>query len=266
MARPAKEGMDYFSHDTDAVNDPKIEVLRALYGNDGYAFFFILLEQIYKSSDFEVNVSDAEMQQIFARKVSVTPQKFSEMIQTAVKWGCFDREAYEKRGVLTSNGIKKRASVVLRKRKKMREEYREARDIKPSDDDRVSDRVSDAETQQKKGRNTAKTPKEKESKGKDKDIYISVINFLNQKAGTNYKAATKTTQQLIDARLSEGFTETDFITVIDKKTSEWKGTDMAKYLRPETLFGTKCESYLNQSTSGKSAGDNNHPEGFEVIR
>jgi hypothetical protein len=47
MARPKKEGMDYFPHDTDAVNDEKIEALRLLYGNDGYAFYFILLERIY---------------------------------------------------------------------------------------------------------------------------------------------------------------------------------------------------------------------------
>lgn len=38
MARPRKEGMDYFPHDTDAVNDTKIESLRMLYGNDGHYF------------------------------------------------------------------------------------------------------------------------------------------------------------------------------------------------------------------------------------
>lgn len=38
MARPRKEGLGYFPHDTDAVNDEKIEALRALYGNDGYAY------------------------------------------------------------------------------------------------------------------------------------------------------------------------------------------------------------------------------------
>jgi hypothetical protein len=34
--------------------------------------------------------------------------------------------------------------------------------------------------------------------------------------------------------------------VIDNKVIEWKGSEMAKYIRPETLFGTKFESYLNQ--------------------
>ena len=48
------------------------------------------------------------------------------------------------------------------------------------------------------------------------------------------------------ARLNEGFTEEDIRKVIDKKTEEWLGTEMAQYLRPETLFGTKFEGYLNQ--------------------
>ena len=39
----------------------------------------------------------------------------------------------------------------------------------------------------------------------------------------------------------------DFKTVIDKKYDEWYGTNMQQYLRPETLFGTKFESYLNST-------------------
>lgn len=76
--------------------------------------------------------------------------------------------------------------------------------------------------------------------------YQNIIDGLNQKAGTNYRATGKKTQRLIHARFAEGFTASDFKKVIDNKVAEWKGTDMAKYLRPETLFGTKFESYLNQ--------------------
>ena len=72
-----------------------------------------------------------------------------------------------------------------------------------------------------------------------------VIEYLNAKAGTAYKPASKDTQKHIKARIAEGFSLSDFQTVIDKKVSEWKGTDMEQYLRPSTLFGTKFESYLN---------------------
>lgn len=79
-----------------------------------------------------------------------------------------------------------------------------------------------------------------------------IIDHLNEKAGTNYRANGQATQKHIKARLAEGFTVDDFITVIDKKCAEWKGSEMEKYLRPETLFGTKFENYLNAKTSAKA--------------
>lgn len=84
------------------------------------------------------------------------------------------------------------------------------------------------------------------------DVYITVINYLNSKTNSNYKYTTKKNQTLIRARTKEGFTIDDFKTVIDKKTEEWIGTDMERYLRPETLFGTKFEGYLNQTVHSKS--------------
>ncbi|MDN6063240.1 MAG: conserved phage C-terminal domain-containing protein [Staphylococcus simulans] len=76
--------------------------------------------------------------------------------------------------------------------------------------------------------------------------YRDVINYLNQQTDKHYKSTTKKNQTVIRARTDEGFTLDDFKKVIDNKVSEWKGTDMEKYLRPETLFGTKFEGYLNQ--------------------
>jgi len=157
MARPRKEGMDYFPHDTDAVNDEKIEALRALYGNDGYAFYFILLERIYRSNNFELDVSDTETIQILSRKISVTTQEFEKMLQTALKWKCFDAQEYQNKGVLTSNGIKKRASIVVEKREQMRQRYEKQKGI------------SAAETREE---TEEETPQSKVKKSKEKNICI----------------------------------------------------------------------------------------------
>lgn len=84
-----------------------------------------------------------------------------------------------------------------------------------------------------------------ENKDTNMALYKSVIDCLNEKAGTRYRYSSKKTQTCIQARIKEGFTLEDFHTVIDKKCSEWIGTEFEKFLRPETLFGTKFESYLN---------------------
>ena len=44
--------------------------------------------------------------------------------------------------------------------------------------------------------------------------------------------------------------------VIDKKCAEWIGTEYEKYLRPETLFGTKFEGYLNARINPKQRTTN----------
>jgi predicted phage replisome organizer/uncharacterized phage protein (TIGR02220 family) len=91
---------------------------------------------------------------------------------------------------------------------------------------------------------------------KDKIPYPEIISYLNEKTSSSYRHTTKKTKDLIKARWNEGFELNDFRTVIDKKTAEWMNDDkMNKFLRPETLFGTKFESYLNQQggvTTGSS--------------
>ena len=86
---------------------------------------------------------------------------------------------------------------------------------------------------------------------KNKEIYINIINYLNNKCNTRYRYNTPNTKRHINARLNEGYTEQDFYTVISKKSDEWLGTEQEKYLRPDTLFGAKFESYLNQQISKK---------------
>jgi uncharacterized phage protein (TIGR02220 family) len=89
---------------------------------------------------------------------------------------------------------------------------------------------------------------------KEKIPYDEIIGYLNTMACTRYKSTTPKTRALIKARWEEGFKEIDFDTVIKKKCDSWLGTDMEKYLRPETLFGTKFEGYLNERDDFKKGG------------
>ena len=79
-----------------------------------------------------------------------------------------------------------------------------------------------------------------------------ILAYLNGRLKTRYTLTTAT-QTKINARFAEGHTVEDFITVIDTKAAEWLGSDAAKYLRPETLFGSKFEGYLNQKAVERKA-------------
>lgn len=76
--------------------------------------------------------------------------------------------------------------------------------------------------------------------------YADIVDDLNKLAGTVYKHTSKATRKHIHARWVEGYRLPDFYCVNEKKVKEWQGTEMAKYLRPETLYGSKFENYLNQ--------------------
>ena len=80
-------------------------------------------------------------------------------------------------------------------------------------------------------------------------LYKEIVDYLNEKTGSKYRSSGSKTKSLIKARTNEGFNLDDFKTVIEKKAKEWSGTNMEKYLRPETLFGTKFEGYLNEKQS-----------------
>lgn len=91
-----------------------------------------------------------------------------------------------------------------------------------------------------------------EPKQKSQKIpYEKIIDYLNRKTNSHYRPTSKATRRLIKARYNEGFTDIDFKKVIDKKCAEWlQDGNMVQYLRPETLFGTKFEAYLNQPDTG----------------
>jgi uncharacterized phage protein (TIGR02220 family) len=79
------------------------------------------------------------------------------------------------------------------------------------------------------------------------DFIKQVIDYLNQKTGKSFKSSTPKNRNLIKARVMETATFEDFKQVIDIKAGQWlNDPKMAQYLRPETLLGTKFESYLNE--------------------
>ena len=79
------------------------------------------------------------------------------------------------------------------------------------------------------------------------DTCTVVVKHLNELTGSRYKPSAKYLKVLIGARLADGYTQDDFITVIDRQVAKWgKDPKMAEYLRPKTLFTpANFDSYLN---------------------
>ena len=92
--------------------------------------------------------------------------------------------------------------------------------------------------------------------------YAEIITYFNEVAGTHYLLRGKEIKRFIKARWNDGFRLDDFKTVLDKKAGQWKNdAKMSKYLRFETLFSNKFESYLNEVTIHTSRYNPMNPSG-----
>lgn len=145
--------------------------------------------------------------------------------------------------------------------------------------DSLRDSLSVAEATNNHGVNENENVNEDENIDGDESVDIEIqrkadkikeiISYLNERTGCAYRPTVDATIRKISARLNEGFTVIDFKTVIDKKVSDWNREprpgekDMRQYLRPETLFGTKFEGYLN-AIGGSTDDDDVTVDGITI--
>ena len=82
--------------------------------------------------------------------------------------------------------------------------------------------------------------------------YSEIIEDLNKKADKKYRDKTESYRKAIRGRWEEGRRLADFQYVHSVKCAEWLGTDMEKYLSPDTLYrASKFDKYLNQKETVK---------------
>nr|QRZ17783.1 DUF4373 domain-containing protein [Virgibacillus sp. AGTR] len=95
MARPTKEGLDYFPLDVDIDQDDKIALIEATHGLEGFGIIIKLLMKIYDNSYF-YKWGEKE-QLLFSRRVNVNINRVNDIINDCVKWGIFSKRLYEQK-------------------------------------------------------------------------------------------------------------------------------------------------------------------------
>lgn len=244
MARPTKEGLEYFPLDTDIDQDEKIIVVVAKYGMKGFGVIVRLMMEVYRNGYF-YHWTEKE-QYVFSMKIVEAADFVNEVVQECLKWGFFHQELYDKYGILTSKGFQKRFLLAVNRRKGViiKPEYDLVNEVNV-DNNSVNDDINPENVDN----NTTKEKKVKESKrNKDNNVYVEILSYLNEKTGKNYSHKSEANKKLINGRMNEGRTVEDFKRVIDVKCEEWlQDEKMSQYLRPATLFSQKnFENYVNQ--------------------
>lgn len=117
MGRSTKQGVDYFPHDTDASERKTITAMEVLWGNDGYAFWYKLLEQLGRKSGCCIDCSDLDEWYFLLSKMRVTEDTATAMLNKLAELRAIDPELWREHRMIWSQNFVDRLGVLFKKRK-----------------------------------------------------------------------------------------------------------------------------------------------------
>lgn len=116
MARPKKDGLDYFPFDVDFFEDEKIVAIAGEFGLKGEITAVKLLCAVYRNGYF-IEWSDMLKMKMIRSLPGISPELFDQILNRLVRWGFFDASLFDTVKVLTSRGIQRRYFEAVRRRK-----------------------------------------------------------------------------------------------------------------------------------------------------
>ena len=113
MARPKKQTIDYFPH---IVSDGKTKlILQSEFGNDGYAFWYKLLELLCESENQVYDYNNPASWRFLLARTSVTEDKANNILQLLADLGAIDLELHKGK-VIWSQNLVENLELVYRRR------------------------------------------------------------------------------------------------------------------------------------------------------
>ena len=251
MAARDKERYYWLKLKRDFFKRHDIQIIEGMPNGKDYILFYLKL--LCESVDHEGNLRFSDEIPYNERMLSTITNTNIDIVRTAIEvFAQLDMMEIMDDGTYYMNGVEKLIGTETYWAEKKREERAKQKalldnvqSVQPMSNQCQGKSKSKSKS---KSNNNIYIVEQEEKKDTFSDDCRVIIDYLNEKTGKGFKATTNKTKTCIHARLEEGFTVDDFKTVIDIKCQKWlKDDKMRDYLRPETLFGTKFEGYLNEA-------------------
>lgn len=118
MARPTKQGLDYFPLDVDMDQDDKVALIEASHGLKGFGIIVKMLMKVYDNGYFYQWTEKEQL--LFSKRVNVDINEVNVVINDCLKWGLFSKTMYDTHKILTSKGIQQRYLEATNRRRKVK--------------------------------------------------------------------------------------------------------------------------------------------------
>ena len=168
MARQTKNNADYFSHDSDMRNNPRVKALRAKHGLEGYAVWCMILETLTNAHDFTLKC-DELMVEILAGDFGTDPDVLNSILKSCGRLQLLEWTEH----TLKCPSLIERMKPLEAKRQRKRAWMEQMRG-----NEKGKNRDVDVQNPVKDGHGTSTTHKDKDKdkgKGKDKDRDDDVV-------------------------------------------------------------------------------------------
>lgn len=175
MAREQRKDVDYFPHD--CTHGRKMNIIESKYGNDGYATWFKLLEQLGKANNHYIDISDEMTLMFLTSTFKISEEMTLNILSDLAKLNAIDKFLYEEHKIIWSEKFVNSIEDAYRKRKNKIFQYSDVLNEKGIKNDQYGGSLTLKTT------NTAEViPKEKKSKVEEsKEEKIKEENFDNTK-------------------------------------------------------------------------------------
>lgn len=115
MARPRKDGVDYFPFDVDFFSDSKVKIVRSRYGSDGVEVYIYLLCEIYRDKGYYLQCNE-DTDCLIASDLGMSIDKAGQIKAYLLGRSLFDNTLFRSAEVLSSRGIQRRFQQAVKGR------------------------------------------------------------------------------------------------------------------------------------------------------
>ncbi|MBZ0182382.1 MAG: DUF4373 domain-containing protein [Melioribacteraceae bacterium] len=116
MARPTRQGIDYFPLDVEF--DDKTEMFLIEKEAVGLAILISIWQLIYKNEGYYIKYNN-DLSLLIKKRISIDINSINDCIKSAVNRNIFDKELFSKEGILTSRAIQKRFFEAAKRKKQV---------------------------------------------------------------------------------------------------------------------------------------------------